>query len=232
MITRPMIGLSLSSPLQALQVLGLPVLSLGSVRPVILPVSIPPCSESSTSEITLPLFSSIVFHGPTGTAAATARPTPNTTPSPINPQVRRIALSFRLPTGQFWKISVDCTVMAFPHQFSVWAEARSARDRKSTRLNSSHTVIYTLSLHDALPISLLSFTDRSVLEDLSRLHGDGFPPPVLGLGRGQVGPRSEEHTSELQSHSDLHSFPTRRSSDLSPFVYRQVSSGRSQSTAR
>src|SRR5476649_2067800 len=28
-------------------------------------------------------------------------------------------------------------------------------DRKSTRLNSSHTVIYTLSLHDALPISKL-----------------------------------------------------------------------------
>src|SRR5215204_1567875 len=26
--------------------------------------------------------------------------------------------------------------------------------------------------------------------------------------------RSEEHTSELQSHSDLHSFPTRRSSGL------------------
>src|SRR5438034_79289 len=26
-------------------------------------------------------------------------------------------------------------------------------DRKSTRLNSSHTVIYTPSLHDALPIS-------------------------------------------------------------------------------
>src|SRR5437773_442955 len=26
--------------------------------------------------------------------------------------------------------------------------------------------------------------------------------------------RSEEHTSELQSHHDLHSFPTRRSSDL------------------
>src|SRR5476649_1174764 len=28
-----------------------------------------------------------------------------------------------------------------------------SQDRKSTRLNSSHTVIYTLSLHDALPIS-------------------------------------------------------------------------------
>src|SRR5215204_2737232 len=30
--------------------------------------------------------------------------------------------------------------------------------------------------------------------------------------------RSEEHTSELQSHSDLHSFPTRRSSDLIIFA--------------
>src|SRR5919202_1341633 len=29
---------------------------------------------------------------------------------------------------------------------------RSRLDRKSTRLNSSHTEIYTLSLHDALPI--------------------------------------------------------------------------------
>src|SRR5260221_294760 len=29
--------------------------------------------------------------------------------------------------------------------------------------------------------------------------------------------RSEEHTSELQSHRDLHSFPTRRSSDLNNF---------------
>src|SRR5215211_3604801 len=32
--------------------------------------------------------------------------------------------------------------------------APAASDRKSTRLNSSHTEIYTLSLHDALPISL------------------------------------------------------------------------------
>src|SRR5215204_201315 len=34
--------------------------------------------------------------------------------------------------------------------------------------------------------------------------------------------RSEEHTSELQSHSDLHSFPTRRSSDLAFPVQRRV----------
>src|ERR687893_360331 len=37
--------------------------------------------------------------------------------------------------------------------------------------------------------------------------------------------RSEEHTSELQSHRDLHSFPTRRSSDLSG----SAASGRSSS---
>src|SRR5579875_2775980 len=32
------------------------------------------------------------------------------------------------------------------------SQVRFSKDRKSTRLNSSHTVIYTLSLHDALPI--------------------------------------------------------------------------------
>src|SRR5882672_1372064 len=87
-------------------------------------------------------------------------------------------------------------------------------DRKSTRLNSSHTVIYTLSLHDALPIS----GNRIAAEG-----GKNLPPldwKVLKLNdevpdQAAVGfVRSEEHTSELQSHRDLHSFPTRRSSDL------------------
>src|SRR5579875_1367985 len=87
-------------------------------------------------------------------------------------------------------------------------------DRKSTRLNSSHTVIYTLSLHDALPILLAAaYWDH-------RLTWSS-PPARRGPDKhsGSGGPsllhdRSEEHTSELQSHSDLHSFPTRRSSDL------------------
>src|SRR5579875_1581433 len=88
------------------------------------------------------------------------------------------------------------------------------QDRKSTRLNSSHTVIYTLSLHDALPIYLHHVAHHEV-RALDGLH-------LLGVGGGRGGvhrlhqgdARSEEHTSELQSHSDLHSFPTRRSSDL------------------
>src|SRR5476649_1743849 len=42
------------------------------------------------------------------------------------------------------------------------ATRSSERDRKSTRLNSSHTVIYTLSLHDALPI--LSYSAEKSLD--------------------------------------------------------------------
>src|SRR5476649_521071 len=87
-------------------------------------------------------------------------------------------------------------------------------DRKSTRLNSSHTEIYTLSLHDALPISLL-FVLGDI--DATALIIDEFAIRAAHRDRGLTNPestRSEEHTSELQSHRDLHSFPTRRSSDL------------------
>src|SRR5882672_7823744 len=90
------------------------------------------------------------------------------------------------------------------------------QDRKSTRLNSSHTVIYTLSLHDALPIffqrmgiSALRWSRRSSIYLMDQLKQD------INDGKATAS-RSEEHTSELQSHSDLHSFPTRRSSDLLP----------------
>src|SRR5882672_3271543 len=87
-------------------------------------------------------------------------------------------------------------------------------DRKSTRLNSSHTVIYTLSLHDALPISdILHVNVRpSRSHQVHFVDVDGFLVPIEREDDPE--PRSEEHTSELQSHSDLHSFPTRRSSDL------------------
>src|SRR5215204_7287382 len=55
--------------------------------------------------------------------------------------------------------------------------------------DTATTEIYTLSLHDALPIS-------------STLHCK--PGEVYGLlGPNGAGKRSEEHTSELQSHSDL-----------------------------
>src|SRR5579875_1674043 len=88
-------------------------------------------------------------------------------------------------------------------------------DRKSTRLNSSHTEIYTLSLHDALPICRLAQEAHIIsgLEQVGGRKGDLYLSwPVFALHQAR---RSEEHTSELQSHRDLHSFPTRRSSDLS-----------------
>src|SRR5476649_2533318 len=88
------------------------------------------------------------------------------------------------------------------------------KDRKSTRLNSSHTEIYTLSLHDALPISFNK--QEPFIKKISELLAlGGFAiigdPYIDDFSNEQ---RSEEHTSELQSHRDLHSFPTRRSSDL------------------
>src|SRR5438132_6473669 len=57
------------------------------------------------------------------------------------------------------------------------------------------TEIYTLSLHDALPISLQPRRRRR--HDRQR-HGFRLRPLALFPD-----PRSEEHTSELQSHSDL-----------------------------
>src|ERR1039457_4432907 len=96
---------------------------------------------------------------------------------------------------------------------------RQRRDRKSTRLNSSHLVIsyavfclkkkyycftiniffndaatteiYTLSLHDALPISIKRCPTL-------RWRSRTFSP----ISPAQCG-RSEEHTSELQSPCNL-----------------------------
>src|SRR5882672_11381987 len=48
----------------------------------------------------------------------------------------------------------------------------------------------------------------------ARRSGSQFLFGMLPASGSTFRTRSEEHTSELQSHSDLHSFPTRRSSDL------------------
>src|SRR5438034_883413 len=153
-----------------------------------------------------------------------------------------------------WSTSFESTPVirrgTKPPSPSIWRRSSRrwvSRDRKSTRLNSSHTVISPLSLHDALPILLKSrvllfcvtallsiiaavrVTDAqpamglttALLVDLIRIDTSNPPgheaaiaeylaPKFKALGFE----RSEEHTSELQSHSDLPSFPTRRSSDL------------------
>src|SRR5476649_1161512 len=119
-----------------------------------------------------------------------------------------------------WHSTSAASLMSWAKASLTWSScpkawrSRSPADRKSTRLNSSHTVIYTLSLHDALPIldEVLAFHVGGQFD----VVGEGFVDVEFvpeGLAESFPG-RSEEHTSELQSHRDLHSFPTRRSSDL------------------
>src|SRR3990172_2160713 len=61
--------------------------------------------------------------------------------------------------------------------------------------DTATTEIYTLSLHDALPICLRARTDPLEL-------GHGEIPEGVGAVRGPL-VRSEEHTSELQSRLHL-----------------------------
>src|SRR2546430_8401847 len=70
--------------------------------------------------------------------------------------------------------------------------------------DTATTEIYTLSLHDALPISRdCRGVCRVHLRGLSAAPGTGWPVPAWPLARRPAGTRSEEHTSELQSQSNL-----------------------------
>src|SRR2546427_5903956 len=61
--------------------------------------------------------------------------------------------------------------------------------------DTATTEIYTLSLHDALPIS------RVIKQTIGQDLPEGFQTSEFLLEHGMV--RSEEHTSELQSQSNL-----------------------------
>src|SRR5439155_21469725 len=66
--------------------------------------------------------------------------------------------------------------------------------------------IYTLSLHDALPISLAESGDGRREDDRGARGADGAPrgPHRRGAATSRRhGARSEEHTSELQSRGHL-----------------------------
>src|SRR5436190_16991090 len=63
------------------------------------------------------------------------------------------------------------------------------------------TALYTLSLHDALPISRRAVEDPLDLIGLVQVRLVRRERAVLAVTAAR--PRSEEHTSELQSHSDL-----------------------------
>src|SRR5438034_8812060 len=63
------------------------------------------------------------------------------------------------------------------------------------------TDIYTLSLHDALPIS--DGTSVGMVQDIAPGPAWSSPSSFTPVGPLVFFQRSEEHTSELQSHSDL-----------------------------
>src|SRR5437016_13273502 len=74
--------------------------------------------------------------------------------------------------------------------------------------DTSTTEIYTLSLHDALPIYLIVHANvggeiraTRVRTELDR--GRGVSPQALRITKPPQGERSEEHTSELQSLTNL-----------------------------
>src|SRR2546422_1124227 len=74
--------------------------------------------------------------------------------------------------------------------------------------DTATTEIYTLSLHDALPISQLAdFTEAGLARGSTRQHREDRHLVDQGrhFGRRDFGPaeRSEEHTSELQSRLHL-----------------------------
>src|SRR5260370_41040291 len=68
--------------------------------------------------------------------------------------------------------------------------------------DTATTEIYTLSLHDALPICPLPSQGSSNLADSSRVKGlTSTMPDCARIASATA--RSEEHTSELQSHLNL-----------------------------
>src|SRR2546430_16783675 len=75
--------------------------------------------------------------------------------------------------------------------------------------DTATTEIYTLSLHDALPISLIDNPEITTEELLQYVQGPDFPTGGIIVGSEGIkaaygtGHRSEEHTSELQSQSNL-----------------------------
>src|SRR5438132_14200353 len=75
--------------------------------------------------------------------------------------------------------------------------------------NTSPSSIYTLSLHDALPISIRDVETPQLARHVPDVHAICIAV-AIDVQNGDVARnrmiharRSEEHTSELQSHSDI-----------------------------
>src|SRR2546427_7882472 len=69
--------------------------------------------------------------------------------------------------------------------------------------DTATTEIYTLSLHDALPISVTARRSRDARRDPTPDYQDRADESCACPPSAEAPTRSEEHTSELQSQSNL-----------------------------
>src|SRR2546421_5932575 len=71
--------------------------------------------------------------------------------------------------------------------------------------DTATTEIYTLSLHDALPIFIAAYATASTRAFIFIRGEYGYVADILerAVEEARAAGRSEEHTSELQSRSDL-----------------------------
>src|SRR3712207_2255972 len=183
-----------------------------------------------------------LFRSPTNDSRASS--SPDSTSSAMPPAFCTAACSsWRLGACRIAAVAT-ATICSAPTSRATLACVATTSDRKSTRLNSSHanisyavfffkdtatTEIYTLSLHDALPISderqprLLVAGQHLERHATGVLHGGlqlvavgGVSDRRRGHGHDLLGAhlarhlglrghhlRSEEHTSELQSRQYL-----------------------------
>src|SRR3990167_7243932 len=97
-----------------------------------------------------------------------------------------------------------------PVRLGAAAAGRSGSDRKSTRLNSSHSQnsYYVFFFNDPATPEIYTFPYTTLFRSshprLGDPCGEGIEPGETRRGRGRPFRfRSEEHTSELQSQSKL-----------------------------
>src|SRR2546430_16470556 len=88
-------------------------------------------------------------------------------------------------------VSMMCTLRLHPRFFFFFFN------------DTATTEIYTLSLHDALPIYFFAPQAHLAVLNSQRLIGRGAQLAVNAFARTMNSERSEEHTSELQSQSNL-----------------------------
>src|SRR3712207_9125422 len=88
-------------------------------------------------------------------------------------------------------------------EYELYASVRQQRSTKFFFFNDTATTeIYTLSLHDALPI-LLTRASEFFFAVASRSNRAGAAPSSRRPAMTRSRVRSEEHTSELQSRQYL-----------------------------